>query len=73
MAVLYIGKPPQGDAQAGQKLVHGKWFCQIIVSAGIQRLYLIMIIVSSADDDDRDIGPGPHLADYLYAIQVGQA
>ncbi len=55
----------QGSADAGSQFVRIERFCDIIISAQIQCLYLFLLFVADRYDDDRNMAPDAQLLQYL--------
>ena len=47
-----------------------KWLCQIIIRACIQCLYLIIILTSCTDNNNRHIGPWTNIIYHFYSVHI---
>ena len=66
-------QPPHRRPQAGQQLLHRERLGKIIVRAGVERLDLVRVVASGADDDDGHVGPASDPADDVDPVHVRQA
>ena len=65
-------QPSLRHTDPGKKLLYGKGLGQIIIRAGVERLYLVRILRPGADDDNRHVRPRPDLPDHIDPVHIGK-
>ena len=59
--------------ETGKKLIDAEGLGQLIVRSGIQRVHLILVLGSGADDDDRHSAEAADFFNDIHTIHIRQS